>query len=265
IIRSETRAGKIIVTANAEGLKTAMAEIISRPVPASATVTEALTLAMPDEKLPSYLDRGPTPAGDAVTVTRRAVPIASATAGANNAKVTGSFDDNEVTTWSNDGEVATGWIRYQLARVATVSEVTLKLAGWRTRTYPITITVDDKVVFTGQTARSLGYVTISFPPATGKSLKIQLTGDTRDHSIGNVTEVGQKDAVANVERGPAKGTLDLVETEIYEPLEQGRSERGHRIRSRPANGQRKTAGGKNAIGGPSEGRRSMRNVSGPSR
>ena len=216
IVRSATRPGKIVLSAGADGLKPASVEIISRPL----TVTGGLSLIMPDDNLPSYLGQGPTPPGDAVTPTRTAVPIASATAGANNEKTGASFDDNEVTAWSSDGRLATAWIKYELARAAAVREVTLKLAGWRTRTYPITISVDDQVVFAGQTSLSLGYVTITFPPLQGKSLKIQLTGDTRDDTPGNVAELGQneppKDQTAPSDRSSPKRTLEIVEIEIYE-------------------------------------------------
>lgn len=214
IIRAATRAGRIIVNASSDGLKSATVELVSRPV----DVAEGLSLAMPADNLSTNLDRGPTPQGESFTLTRKAVPIAGATAGANNEKAAMSFDDNEVTAWTNDGKLTSAWIKYDLSRAASVSEVTLKLGGWRTRSYPISISIDDKVVFTGQTTRSLGYVTISFPPTTGKSVKIQLTGDTKDDAPGNVAELAQPGNAAVADRAPAKGMLEIVEVEIYEPV-----------------------------------------------
>ena len=139
-------------------------------------------------------------------------------AGAHTETTNQSIDDNETTEWASDGKLANGWIRYEFAQPAPVSEVTLKLANWRTRSYPIRITVDDKVAFEGETPRSLGYVTLAFPPVTGHSLKIELTGRPKDiDAFGQIIEVtGQKDAPS--EDSNRKGTLSIVEIEIYGPV-----------------------------------------------
>lgn len=88
-----------------------------------------------------------------------------------------------------------GFIKYEFARPERISEVTLKLANWRNRSYPLRITVDDKQVFKGETPRSLGYVTLAFPPVTGSNLKIEL---------------GAADETDD------KGTIGIVEIEIYD-------------------------------------------------
>ena len=216
IVRSFTRAGQIIVSAKSDGLKSASVQISSHTM----TIADGLGLSfeMPDNNLLSYLGRGPTPAGESVMLTRVAIPITSATAGVNNDKATASWDDNEATSWSNDGKLVSAWIRYELAYPATISEVTLKLADWRTRSYPITISVNDKVVYTGQTPRSLGYVTIAFPPTKGRNLKLQLTGEPGDDTPGNVAELGQKNPAAPGNKSSPKRTLEIVEIEIYEPV-----------------------------------------------
>ena len=125
-----------------------------------------------------------------------------------------------MTNWSNDGQVATGWIRYEFERPTSVSAVTLKLTGWRTQSYPIRILVDDKVVFAGETARSLGYVTFEFPPVTGKTLKVELTNHpTNRDAFGNIVEIpGTPDQQSSAGKGGAKGTLSIVEIEIYAPI-----------------------------------------------
>jgi rhamnogalacturonan acetylesterase len=86
-------------------------------------------------------------------------------------------------------------------------------ANWRTRSYPIRIMVDDRVVFTGETPRSLGYVTLAFPRVIGRSLKIQLMARPRDFdAFGQIVEVtGEKDLDTRLNRG----TLAIVELEIY--------------------------------------------------
>jgi hypothetical protein len=182
---------------------------------------------MPADGLYCFLDRGPTPAGDSVTTTRVPVRIASVTAGANADKAPASFDDNEVTSWSNDGQLATGWIKYEFAQVASVSEVTLKLGAWRTRTYQIRVSVDDKVVSTYTTPQSLGYVTIAFSPTSGKHLKIELAGAAGERdAFGNIVELADpKNTATTGGQSRGKDTLEIVEIEIYEPVVRGAAKR----------------------------------------
>ena len=214
IIRSTTNAGKIVLSANADGLKFASVELVSRPI----KVIDGLSLEMPDAGLRPHLERGPTPAGPSFTLSRRAVHIARAAAGANEDQVANSFDDDETTEWNSDGKVANGWIKYDLAQPADVSEVTMKLTGWRTQSYPIRILVDGKAVFAGATPRSLGYMTFSFPPVTGTSVKIELTGSAGNRdAFGNIIEIpGTPDPQSAAGKGGAKSTLSIVEIEIYE-------------------------------------------------
>jgi beta-galactosidase len=215
IIRSTAKAGRVVLRAAAGGLKPASVEIVSRPVKAE----DGLSTEMPDAGLQSYLERGPTPAGPSFVVTRRPVTVVGTVAGANADKASASFDDNEMTEWASDGKVVNGWVRYDFGRQATVGEVVLKLRGWRTLSYPVRVLVDDKVVFSGNTPRSLGYVTLAFPPAAGRSLKIELTGrpSNRDQ-FGQIIEIpGTPDANSAAGGGDTKGTLAIVEVEIYEP------------------------------------------------
>ena len=213
IIRARPQSGQIILQARADGLKGTTIVIVSR----HDQVTEGLSSALPDAGLTSYLMRGPTPDATPLKLTRQPVRIVGASAGAKAERARSSFDDDETTEWASEGQLADAWIKYDFAQPARVSEVTLKLASWRTRSYPIRITVDDQVVFTGETPRSLGYVTLAFPPVTGHSLKIELTGRPKDvDAFGQITEVAQKDAEAAGQN--TKGSLAIVEIEIYEPV-----------------------------------------------
>jgi hypothetical protein len=213
IIRSQPRSGQIILQARAAGLKGATMVIVSL----HDQVTDGLSLVMPDAGLTSYSLRGPTPPATELTLTRQPLRIVNVSAGANTEKANQSFDDNETTAWVSDGSLRNGWIKYAFARPAPVSEVTLKLANWRTRSYPIRIMVDDKVAYSGETPRSLGYVTLTFPPVTGRSLKIELAGRPIDvDAFGQIIEVtGKKDTEA---ADKDRGTLSIVEIEIYEML-----------------------------------------------
>jgi beta-galactosidase len=214
IVRSLPVTGKITIRATSDNLKAASVELVSHQVKSA----DGLSLEMPAEGLRSNLERGATPPPIPLIPTRRAVLIAGATAGANADRSSKSYDDDETTDWSNDGNRSTGWIKYDFAKPATVSEVTLKLAGWRTQSYPIRITVDGKEVFAGQTPRSLGYVTIQFAPIAGRSLKIELTGSASNRdAFGNIIEIpGTPDPQSAAGRKPSTGTLGIVEAEIYE-------------------------------------------------
>jgi hypothetical protein len=216
IVRSLPVAGRITIRATPDKLKAASIELISRQV----KVADGLSLEMPAEGLRSNLERGATPPPTPLVNTRHAVLIAGATAGANADRASKSYDDDETTDWSNDGNRSTGWIKYEFAKPATVSEVTLKFAGWRTQSYPIRITVDDKEVFAGQTPRSLGYVTIKFAAMAGRSMKIELTGSASNRdAFGNIIEIpGTPDPQSAAGRKPSNGTLGIVEAEIYEAV-----------------------------------------------
>jgi hypothetical protein len=84
----------------------------------------------------------------------------------------------------------------------------------------VRISIDDRVVFEGNTRRSLGYVSFKFKPIFGKSLKIELTGAVNDRdAFGNIVEIpGTPDLQSKAGKGGDKGTLSIVEVEIYAPV-----------------------------------------------
>jgi beta-galactosidase len=214
IIRSTTQAGKITLTANAEGLKPATLVLQSAPV----KVMNGLVATFPADGLKSSLKRGPTPAGSSYAVTRKSIKIISATAGSNSDKAQASYDDNELTDWVNDGNITTAWIKYELAEETTINEVELKVNNFRSRVYPIKILVDGKEVFNGLTTKSLGYCTLTCKPAKGKTVTIQLANGniTQPASSTGVEVNGKKldDGVTRDDKN-AKATLSIIEAEIY--------------------------------------------------
>ena len=213
ILRSRRESGEIILRATADGLKSAEIEIRSQPV----RVIDGLSLDLPDAGLPANLSRGPTPPAQLLPLSRIPVEIRDVSAGANSKTAVLSFDDNEITSWSNDGQLSNAWINYQLARPALINELTLKLGSWRTRSYPIRISVGSQIVFSGMTPSSLGYVTISFPPTRGQRVKLELTAPPKTvDNFGNIVEI-----TGNPEREARSGlgaTLSIVEVEIYESV-----------------------------------------------
>lgn len=213
LIRSTTQAGKVILTAKAAGLKPAVLTLATLPV----IVKRGLSTQLPGDGLPSNLDRGPTPLTPSFTLKRQALSIVKVNAGAHADSAFESFDDNELTEWNNGGQLSNAWIEYELGSEAEVREVTLKLNNFRSRSYPLRITVDGKEVFKGNTERSLGYYTAVCIPHKGKKVKIELLGNTTTQDNNSVEVSGKKldDGVARNDAN-AKGTLSIIEVEIYQ-------------------------------------------------
>ena len=128
--------------------------------------------------MPSRLGTGPTPLSSSYQITRTPIAIINSTAGANADSAFASYDDNERTEWVNDSKLSTAWIEYILERPATVNEITLKLNNFRSRVYPLVVTVDGKEAFNGNTETTLGYYTIWCNPQTSSKVKIQLGGSS---------------------------------------------------------------------------------------
>ncbi len=218
LIRSTRKAGKISITAMADGLKSATLNFSSKPV----TVQNGLSTYISGEYQPSNLSRGETPKTPSYSEKRSTVNIVAATSGSNETDVSNSFDDNELSEWKNDGRLSTGWIKYELERDATISETDLKLTGWRMRSYPIQIFVDDVKVWEGETEKSLGYVHLQFKPTRGRFVTIKLTGTSDDKdAFGGIVEVaastpGELDLFKDPNATNAKGQLRIVEAEFYE-------------------------------------------------
>jgi hypothetical protein len=220
LIRSTKKAGNIKLTASSNGLTPATITFNSIPFPEK----DGLSTYISGDYQPLNLDRGETPATPSYTVKRRSVDIIAATAGSNEADAAKSFDDNELSEWNNDGRLSTGWIKYELERDAVVNEIELKLTGWRMRSYPIEIFVDDTKVFEGETPKSLGYVSIPVTPAKGRFITVKLIGQSEDKdAFGGIVEVeaasaGELDLLKDPNAEKQKGQLRIVEAEVYEKI-----------------------------------------------
>jgi hypothetical protein len=144
----------------------------------------------------------------------------SATAGSNSDRATYAFDDDDATSWKSDGQSGTGWIEFTLEHPAEVDQVVLKVGGFRQKSYPLRITVDGEPAYRGATLKSLGYVTLPFKPLRGRMVRVELTGaiDNKD-AFGLVEVAGNKPAEAA--DANAKGTLEIIEAEVYGPLAGG--------------------------------------------
>lgn len=214
-IRSTTKAGNIRITAAAEGLQTASLNLQSK----SASSISGLSLQLPSDGLSSNLSRGPTPFTPSYKITRTSLRIMHATAGTNAEKAAQSYDDNETTDWVNDGKINTAWIAYELDSLSMISELVMKLNNFRTRSYPLRISIDGKEVYKDTTQQNLGYFTVSFPPVKGKTIRIELfaSGEYKDDKQVEVNGKKLDDGVAR-DDASAKGRLSIIEAENYSPV-----------------------------------------------
>ena len=174
-----------------------------------------------EDDQPGDLSRGATPAGDSVVPRQQNVAVVGYAAGANAQDAPNSHDDNEATTWTSDGKPENAWIEYQLSGDQPVSMLALRLTGWRLRSYPLRVLLDGKVVWQGETPRSLGYVNISFAPASGHALRIEQTSPTQDRDgFGQIVEVKDKRIAQSVgaDAVPPGWRFSVVEADILGPL-----------------------------------------------
>ncbi|NDW12617.1 DUF4982 domain-containing protein [Bacteroides sp. 214] len=216
LIRSTTTAGNITLTAKAEGLPAASITLESLPV----EVTGGLSSYLPGSTLPGVLDRGETPATPSYEDHKITVSVTSATAGSNSETVANSFDDNELSEWSSTGKIENAWITYNLERYAVVDEISLKLTGWRSNSYPIDIYAGETLIWSGETERSLGYVHLKVKPIHAHSITIRLNKSAEEEdSFGQITEVEAKHA-NELDRGRSANRLRIVEVDFLETLNQ---------------------------------------------
>ena len=102
-------------------------------------------------------------------------------AGSNQADVEKAFDDNELTEWKSDGQRENAWLTFKLSRKAVISEITMKLTGWRQKCYPLEVYAGKKKVWEGVTPASLGYVHMSIAePVDAKELTIKMIAPSQD-------------------------------------------------------------------------------------
>lgn len=215
MIRSTLNAGNISVSANFKGLQPAKVDLKSK----SFVTKDGLTEQLPSDNLPSYLEKGPTPATPSYTIKRTPVSINSATAISNLDKVKNSYDDNELTEWANDGKISTGKITYTLDKPSIINETVVKFTGWRSKSYPIRILADGTEVYKGNTEQSLGYITIPLKPILAKEITIELIGvNSEKDGFETIVEVDlnkELDLFKDKDAANAKGQLRIVEIEFY--------------------------------------------------
>ena len=212
LVRSTANAGDICLSAYAEGVR-----------PAYMTLkTQAVNIAgyQPQLTLKSRLERGETPAGPSYRDCLLCVSIVDATAGSNIADLKNSYDDNELSEWKSDGILQNAWVKYTLSRRAAISEITLKLTGWRQKCYPLAVYAGKKKVWEGITPAKLGYVHLSIDNADGANdITIRMVAPVQDSArFGQVKELagGAANEMDRIRSEKGKVELRIVELDLME-------------------------------------------------
>lgn len=219
LIRSTTKAGKITVTAKAEGLPATTLTLQTIPV----KVVNGCSDYLPQYSLKSKLNKGATPLTPSYIDTKRDVSIITAKAGSNQDEAAKSYDDNELSEWSNDGQLNTAWITYQLEREAEIDDICIKLNGWRSRSYPLEIYAGKTKIWSGNTEKSLGYVHLEIDkPVKSDKITIQLKGSTIDKdAFGEIIEIAggaANDLEKKARSNKGKNGLRIIEVEFLETI-----------------------------------------------
>ncbi len=221
LLRSTTEPGAINLTASAPGLKDASVSLNS----ARVQVSEGITDFNPRAGLPSNLSRGETPSTPSYHAWRHELYIAGATAGSNAQEAALSLDDNEMTAWVSDGSASGAWIEYTLNAPAVVGEIDLKLNSFRTKRYPLSVTVDGHEVYRGTTPTSLGYTTLRLKPTTGSKVRITMVGSTVNGGTSEAEVNGKIDNAGIGVLRQGKVVLPIIEAEVYGPRDANSDEK----------------------------------------
>lgn len=213
LIRSTTDPGEIKITASAWDLPSESITLTTIPV----NTENGLSGYIPSRTLKGHLGMGPTPGTPSYKDRLTDVPVKSIEAGSNQEDVLLSLDDNEKTQWISDGNLANAWITYSLERKAEISDITLKLSGWRKRTYPIEVYAGEQLIWKGWTPKGLGYIHIRPDElVAADKITIRQVGAMTEKDAFSMKELAGGPA-SDLDIRPAKEyQLAIVETEFLE-------------------------------------------------
>ena len=212
LVKSTTNAGDINVSVCADGVRPAYLTLRTQAVDVPAY--------MPQLSLKPRLTRGETPLTPSYTDSYVTVDVASVSGGCNTDGLKNTYDDNELTEWKSDGSKENAWITYHLDRKASVSEIVLKLTGWRSKCYPLEVWAGKRKVWEGITPATLGYVHLCVEqPVAASDLTIRMVAPVQDSSkFGLVKELagGAANEMDRVKSAKGKVELRIVEADLLE-------------------------------------------------
>jgi beta-galactosidase len=205
LVRSQTTAGQIVLTAAAGGLE-----------PAQLVLTTSVPTPFAEANLPANLSRGPTPEGPSFRPIRTAVhPTGMATAD-HSAKAPLSCDDDETTAWASPLALEQAWIDYSFGREVTLTAIDVKVVNARYRSYPVRVTVDGTEVFTGNTPMGQGYVTLPLRPVRGRVVRLALTDAPLQNDSQRLFELSEKPPALQEGIRRVAPSLGIVEADFHE-------------------------------------------------
>ena len=223
LLRSTTNPGRIVVSADADGLGKASCVLKTvKPTDGSSSNASAM-ISTTDNKsttVPFTMLRGETPSTSSYRQIFRTVKIADVVAGCSQSTARYSIDDNEETEWKNDGLSSTAWITYKFAKPEVVRQVVAKFTGWRKRKYPIEVYADSTLVWKGETPTSLGYVHLELNPKESRSITIRLKGAAANSdAFGQIVELAapvanELDLFKAKDGDKVKNELRIVECDL---------------------------------------------------
>ncbi len=212
LVKSTTNAGDINVSVCADGVRPAYLTLRTQAVDVPAY--------MPQLSLKPRLTRGETPLTPSYTDSYVTVDVASVSGGCNTDGLKNTYDDNELTEWKSDGSKENAWITYHLDRKASVSEIVLKLTGWRSKCYPLEVWAGKRKVWEGITPATLGYVHLCVEqPVAASDVTIRMVAPVQDSSkFGLVKELagGAANEMDRVKSAKGKVELRIVEADLLE-------------------------------------------------
>ena len=211
LLRSTTTPGIIEIAVQADGVKPAYLALHTYAPEANP---------MPSLTLKPSLVRGETPSTPSYSDCLVSVGISDAKVGSNPADAKNSYDDNELTVWASDGERDNAWVKYKLERKAAISEITLKLRGFRQKCYPIEVYAGKKKVWEGVTPATLGYAHIRIDnPVKAGDITIKMVGPAQDSKkFGELKELagGIANEMDRVKSAKGKTELQILEVDLLE-------------------------------------------------
>lgn len=181
---------------------------------------------LPDDIVSCYLSRGETPSSPSYADMKKTLRPDKVVAGCNQDEAIKSIDDSEDTEWKNDGKASTAWIRYEFNSPVRIDEISMKLTGWRQRSYPLEIFAGNTLIWQGSTPQSLGYVHLAIAnPVKASTLTIRLKGAaTSEEAFGQITELAapvanELDLFKAKDGDKVRSELRIVECDFLQMME----------------------------------------------
>ena len=221
MVRSTTEAGQITLTAKAKGFKDSQLTISTTDVPvANGFYVDTKGNAIEADwgkELPLCLERGETPSTPSYHETKHGVAIMSVDALCRTEDTGKMYDDNEFSKWTSDGHLDKAVLTFHLEKKAEISEIVLRMDGFRKTSYPLEVSANGEVLWSGYTDKTLGYVYLPLKKVKSDTYTIRMVGPaTVKEAFGSMTELAAKQNVST--KASNSNRLSIFEIEFNEDV-----------------------------------------------